>query len=297
MTWCGHRTRSPPRIPLLSGEALELARLNVLVGTLACGEGDLPSCLRALREQDHPFEHVLIENQTEAEAHRRLYRRFHESDADILVKVDADMVLVNAGIVRFIVGRMEETGSPNVLHMVDDFFTCRPIGGLLTVTQEMRYDIEGIGEHDLYPDRRYAKAGLGKEELAARKRVFGEVVARHAHECTDLQAFHYGYHRWLKQQYAICARVGDCLRAYPHETRRGWACLGMVAASEHPDPRAASYGAALDALAAQAGARVHALDVPGILRLLELRLRRVGHAPAGDGGAADEKLRPAIVPA
>lgn len=80
-------------------------RPSVLVGVLHVGEPSLPRVLDRIRAQaDVDVELLEIGHHPEREAHARLYRAFDDASAsgthDALVKVDADMELVEPGLLR-----------------------------------------------------------------------------------------------------------------------------------------------------------------------------------------------------
>ncbi len=219
---------------------------KVLIGTLWCGEGDFQACRHAVRRQTHPCESHVIADLPEAEAHRRLYRQFKESDADYLIKVDADMVLRDPGMIGRIVGRIEGTGLHCVSHHVDDFFTARPILGIHCYSQDVEFNWGAIREGELCPDRRNSVSAAPAAERARIWRICDETVAWHCYFATERQAFHYGYHRWLKHQHDVCRQVLEHWRAEPCETRLEMACVGMLAAHRRGRKTACSYGEAFE---------------------------------------------------
>lgn len=69
--------------------------MRVLVGTLYSGENEFDECKKALDSQSFKdFEHIVISNHPNKQAHEKLYETFMQSeDFDKYLKLDADMVL------------------------------------------------------------------------------------------------------------------------------------------------------------------------------------------------------------
>jgi hypothetical protein len=220
----------------------------VMIGTMCCGEGDFEHCRRSVHAQTTRCEHHVIRDLPEPAAHAALYRGFKESGADYLIKLDADMVFKSPDAVATILGRIEGTALRKVSHQVDDFFTGRAILGIHCYSRDVEFDWAAFERHDLYADRRNSVHALPAPERPRVWRIYDEAIAWHCRWATDLQAFHYGYHRWLKDQFDVCRQVLDHHQSEPGDSRLRLACLGMIAAASHPDPRAASYGPLLESL-------------------------------------------------
>jgi len=116
--------------------------MKILVGTLYSGENEYEECLKAIRAQtDVVFEHIVIENKPELEAHCLLFSSFLErsSEFELLVKVDADTVLNSPNLFNNIVARFEADPGLEVLSIaLHDFFTDELINGLQTYRNSVR---------------------------------------------------------------------------------------------------------------------------------------------------------------
>lgn len=168
--------------------------MKILVGTLYSGENEYEECLKAIRAQtDVVFEHIVIENKPELEAHCLLFSSFLErsSEFELLVKVDADTVLNSPNLFNNIVARFEADPGLEVLSIaLHDFFTDELINGLQTYRNSVRWNLE---KDTVFPDI----------PLLDSCRYFYDVsemapAGEHCPNPSPLQAFHYGVHRGLK---------------------------------------------------------------------------------------------------
>ena len=77
--------------------------MKLLIGTIYSGENELDECLKSIHAQRYTnYDHILIENLPKREAHHRLYKTFleHAQEYELLVKVDADTVLISENLLR-----------------------------------------------------------------------------------------------------------------------------------------------------------------------------------------------------
>src|SRR5687767_10692019 len=108
--------------------------MRILVGTLYTIENEFEECCAAVRVQTHQdFEHLVIRNLPNKEAHATLYSTFvgRRNEFQLLVKVDADMVVENRGLLAGVVTAF--TGQPTLEHLqisVHDWFTDRQVMGM-----------------------------------------------------------------------------------------------------------------------------------------------------------------------
>lgn len=221
------------------------ARPRVLIGTLSCGEGDFEECRRSVAAQTYPCEQYVIQDLPEPEANYRLYRTFADSSADCLIRLDADMVFKDKTALAGIIARVAGTSWHKVSHLVDDFFTGKPMMGVHCYTRAVEFDWAAFKTGELYPDRRNSVMRLPAAERSKVWKVYdapGDTPVWHCRWTTEPQAFHFGYHRWIKHQHDTCRAVLDNYRAHPAEPRLELACLGMLAAAKRPTHAAASYG-------------------------------------------------------
>lgn len=107
---------------------------SVLVGLLHVGEPSVPRVREYIRAQvDVDVELLEVAHLPERQAHERLFRAFDGADStyDALVKVDADMELVEPRLLQAIGLLMRR--NPDLDHLVlgvDDWFTGRRIIGM-----------------------------------------------------------------------------------------------------------------------------------------------------------------------
>ncbi len=169
--------------------------MKLLVGTLYCGENEYEECVAAIRAQTfRNFDHITIENLPELEAHYSLYGHFleHADQYDLLVKIDADVVLNSEDLFEGIVRKFSENPWLEVMNIgVDDFFTGEMIAaGIQVYRNTVRWD---FSKDTVFPDvpimdpERYL---YDKTDLAP--------AAVHCKNPSPYQAFHYGVHRGLK---------------------------------------------------------------------------------------------------
>lgn len=168
---------------------------KILVGTLFSGENEYPACLEAIRNQSFThFDHMLIENLPELEAHNKLYRSFidHADEYELLIKVDADTVLLSEDLFARIVDKFAQNQWLEVMNIgVLDFFTDEMIpAGIQIYRNTVRWD---FSKDTVFPDipimdsQRYL---YDTTELAP--------AATHCQDPSIPQSFHYGVHRGLK---------------------------------------------------------------------------------------------------
>ncbi len=203
---------------------------KILVGTLFSGENEYAACLEAIRKQSFQnFEHMLIENLPELEAHNKLYRAFidHAEEYELLIKVDADTVLLSEDLFARIVEKFAQNQWLEVMNIgVLDFFTDEMIpAGIQIYRNTVRWD---FSKDTVFPDipimdpQRYL---YDKTDLAP--------AATHCQDPSNLQAFHYGVHRGLKsiQKVHSTSHWKNLQKVWDHfvrskDVRLGFAILG-----------------------------------------------------------------------
>ncbi len=169
--------------------------MKLLVGTLYCGENEYEECVNAIRAQTFQnFDHITFENLPELEAHYSLYGHFleHADQYDLLIKIDADVVLNSEDLFEGIFKKFTDNPWLEVMNIgVDDFFTGEMIAaGIQVYRNTVRWD---FSKDTVFPDvpimdpERYM---YDKTDLAP--------AAVHCKNPSPYQAFHYGVHRGLK---------------------------------------------------------------------------------------------------
>lgn len=199
---------------------------QVFVGTMYCGEGDYPECTKAiLGQQGVNVQHVVIANQSEKEAHNRLWQTWRDvqhSGFDMFVKVDADTVLAHPLVLREFWQMMQN--SPRITGIqapLLDYFTDGHINGLNCFSPKVTFrdtadalfcDRQVDVDHDVV-----VKAG--GVPMTLRPAGF------HCYRATDEQAFHFGLHRAMKGQTQVIDLVDQAWRRH-HDRIRALALLG-----------------------------------------------------------------------
>lgn len=192
--------------------------MRLLVVTLYVQEREFESCVAAIRAQSHrDFEHVVIRGLPEREAHHRMYGTFVErrDEFEILVKVDADMVLADNDFFAKVVQKFQAHPTIDLLSIkVHDFFTDRLTWGLNcyrnTFSWNKSDDLVFTDKVDVPRERTL----FDKSELAP--------AATHCSDPSPFQAFHFGMHRGVKARAAIERRLPDILESRLSDIDETW---------------------------------------------------------------------------
>ncbi len=167
-------------------------KLKVLVGTMSAAENELEQCKDAITRQKYPHEHVLIAGLCEKEATQALMDRFTASDADVLIKVDADMVLLDTSFISRVVEIFAHGNDIDLLQMaILDYFSGDLIQGINAYRRNFGWNASA--QDALFTDR--------TEVAHERRLVTWTTFADAAIHCPDpspFQAFHFGVHRGMK---------------------------------------------------------------------------------------------------
>ena len=169
--------------------------MRLLVGTLYTIENEIDRCVASIEMQRGvSFEHFILKDLPNKEAHDTLYRRFMDNaDAfDLFVKVDADMVLTRDTLFLEMTKKFEAIPCLEDLNIaVHDFYTDQLIFGLHAYRNTVRWP-----ESDenlfvdacplVHPDARLDDM----EDLAP--------AAWHCPSPSPFQAFHYGVQKAVK---------------------------------------------------------------------------------------------------
>ncbi len=208
-----------------------IAEPRILVLTLASGENELAECRRSVAAQrGGSTKHLLIEDMANAEAHAALYRTvvYRAGDADLFVKLDADMVLADTDVLKRIAGYFDQ--DPELDHLVlgvEDWFTDSTIIGVHAFSPRVRWRSDGSG---LFTDPDPVFPG--------RKLVIEHPwppVVFHGPDPSPFQAFFFGVHRAMK----ACQRPFDWSDRQLYGARTNWQALVRLwrHARRNPDPR------------------------------------------------------------
>jgi hypothetical protein len=193
---------------------------RVLALTLFSGEREFDRCRSSLEQQEYPsWEQRVIENLPNTEAHALLYETIVAEceNFGLFLKLDADMVLADAGVLGDLVRVFEER--PELDHLVvavTDWMTDSHIIGAHLFSNRVRWMRH---EETLYVDPDPVFPG---NKLVVEKPSRDLIL--HAGDPSPLQAFHFGAHRAL-QASQVYRRLRD---ARPHNARVQWHYLDQV---------------------------------------------------------------------
>jgi hypothetical protein len=170
--------------------------MKLLVGTLYSGENQFQECCTAIRAQNYQnYEHIIIENLTKKEAHDKLYTTFmsRSNEFDLLIKVDADMVIKKNDLFHNIVSEFKTDPILDLLLVaVHDYFTDRLVIGMNIFRNTVRWI---INDDHLFTDMKHIDNTIRKV-----KKDYTELApaADHCNNPGPFQAFHFGFHRGMK---------------------------------------------------------------------------------------------------
>ena len=208
--------------------------VKVMVGTLFSGENEFEECRKSIQKQSYVnFEHKIISFQPKKRAHSQLFGDFFRSDAQLLLKVDADMVILDPHFIAKLVEiHLSNPGVDIWQFAILDFYTGAEIQGINLYTQRLVWSEDR--QDDLFTDR--------TQSPSERRRVVWPnfiTSVLHSPNPSEFQAFHFGVHRGLK--FFTSARLGQMdkskeqlmylERCFKHftirrERRLLYACLG-----------------------------------------------------------------------
>lgn len=206
--------------------------MKLLVGTLYTIENEFEDCCASIRSQSYrDFDHIVLRDLSKKEAHEALYGHFMEKagEYDLLVKVDADMVIEDRDLFRKIVERFESDSELDLLLIaVQDFFADKLLIGLNVFRNTVRWE---LGEEALFTDMTHVASTIRKTE-----KDYTDLAPAAVH-CADpspFQAYHYGFHRGMKavvggKRWGIIAAFYDHYRR-ERDPRVAYALLGANAA-------------------------------------------------------------------
>jgi hypothetical protein len=208
--------------------------VRALVATLYTCENEFDECLAAIgRQTFKDYEHLIIRNLTKKQAHQQLYGTFKDrsDEFDLLIKVDADMVIEDDRLFESLVDQFKQHDGLQLFTIyIRDFFPDQMVSGLHTFRNTANFPkIDKV-----YTDKHAVPA----DKMLIDRTQLGQRVI-HCKNPSSLQAFHYGLHRGVKLAEHI--RRGELGMVYPYamineriwrhfcktqDTRIGLACLG-----------------------------------------------------------------------
>lgn len=202
---------------------------NIFVGVLYSGENEYDECLASIKAQTYTnYDLFVYEHLPKLEAHRTLYHAFldRRDEYDLLIKIDADMVLTSALLFERIVGKFTQNTWMDVLEItITDFFSDGYINGLNSYRNTINWvlDPENVNADTVIVEKeRYM---FDDKELAP--------AAFHCKNPSKYQAFHYGVHRGIKSlapkhsttHWALLEKTWDNF-LHTNDERIGLAILG-----------------------------------------------------------------------
>lgn len=171
-----------------------MLEIKIFVGVLYSGENEYQECMESIRSQHYGnFDLFKYEYLPKLEAHTRLYNAFLDQREiyNLLIKIDADMVLNSPTLFEKIVEKFEQNPWLEVFGIgITDFFSGEMINGLNSYRNTVKWELDPNNVNAdvviVDPPRYY----FDKSELAP--------AAIHCKNPSKLQAFHFGVHRGIK---------------------------------------------------------------------------------------------------
>ena len=181
---------------------------RVIVGTLYSGEHEFARCKASVARQNYGnFEHMVIEGLPKQQAVSTLMDRFLASGADLMVKVDADMVLLEDDFISRVVQVFGSNPDLEQLQMaVLDFFSGGSMQGINAYRRTMDWQTER--QDPLFTDRTF----VPQDKRLVVWAPFSQ-SAIHAPDSTPFHAFHFGVHRGLKVRQPLTLTRDDAQAA------------------------------------------------------------------------------------
>ena len=209
---------------------------KLMVGTLYSGENEFSRCKRSIQSQTYTNKkHVVIPGLGKKESVNTLMKTFLTSDCDVLVKVDADVVLTNDHFLERLMEIFRENDSITMVQAaIQDFFSGDNIQGINAYRKPFNWDDNS--QDVLFTDKVNIPAS---QRLVVWSTFVNDAV--HAPAPTAFQSFHFGVHRGLKviqhdvarydprrsnEQRHYLERTWNRFRE-SKEKRLGFACLGF----------------------------------------------------------------------
>jgi len=166
----------------------------MLIGTLYCGENEFDKMKKSLRDQSYPhWEHFVLKNLPNKEAHDRLYRTFMDrsSNYDLFLKLDADMVLSSSDSLQRIVALFKRKSDlDHAILGVHDWASDSVIIGVHAYSNRAVWE---ASHEQLFVD--YSPQIPGKRLVVD---VPPSPLIHHSPDPSPYQAFEFGVHRALK---------------------------------------------------------------------------------------------------
>ena len=170
--------------------------MKILVGTLYTIENEFDDCCKSIQKQTYKkYDHIVIRDLPKKEAHDTLFAQLMDNvdHFDLLIKVDADMVIEKVDLFAIIVEQFKVDSKLDLLSIaVHDYFTNNLIIGMNSYRNTVRW--ENPNDH-LHTDMTFLRNTIRKEVQDFDR------LAPAAYHCPNpgkFQSFHFGFHRGIK---------------------------------------------------------------------------------------------------
>lgn len=169
--------------------------MRLLIGTLYSGENEFEESCQAIKKQSYDnYYHLVIKNLTKIEAHNKLYSYFmdNSNEFDLLIKIDADMVIIDHDFFSKIVTIFQKNKKlDRVIIPLLDFFVSQKIMGINIYRNTVKWV---INSESVFTDRKEKYSNKNNKEIY--HSLSDSVI--HCKNPSLHQAFHFGYHRGFK---------------------------------------------------------------------------------------------------
>lgn len=201
---------------------------RIFVGTMSSGEGDFHECMKMVQKQtDVEVSHYVIAGLPEKEAHNALWTAWKNARPthDLFVKLDADTVL-NGSTTLFEISKLFQASDrvTAIQAPLWDYMTDGLINGLNCFSTRVIFNDT---KSDLYCDRGVDSG----HDVVLRQDALPQSLVPAAYHCfhaSEIQAFHYGMHRMLKNHGEILAKVRSAWNRNGRDRIRGFALIGAA---------------------------------------------------------------------
>lgn len=171
--------------------------MKLLVATLKTIEQEFEMCCESIKSQEYSnYDHIVIENMRKAEAHDKLYGMFQNSSDqyDLLIKIDADMVIDDINLFKKVVEEfVENERLDHLIVPVYDHFIKMNIDGVNVYRNTVKWQ---PNEDNYYTDR----GQVDNTIMDCKRWTVNESmpIIHHCPNPSSFQSFHYGMHRAIK---------------------------------------------------------------------------------------------------
>ena len=192
--------------------------LKVWVATAYSGENEFDECTRAINAQKGvTIKHYVIKNRPILEAFNEMYQTWNSvaDNYDAFLQVDADMVLKHDRVITTIYNRMINQLGCNHIHLpVYDHMTMNNIWGIHMYGPSLQW--REVTDKNRPDKPEYHKTSR-KLQLGV---IHEDALVDHCPNPNFRTAFHYGWHRRLREKRELDKRLSQCLARDPKPWRQ-----------------------------------------------------------------------------